>query len=40
MGVLAEPEDQANAVVWLCSEQARMVTGITMPVDGGYLAGK
>lgn len=40
MGVLAEPEDQANAVVWLCSDQARMVTGITMPVDGGYLAGK
>ncbi|WP_328349317.1 SDR family oxidoreductase [Streptomyces sp. NBC_00445] len=40
MGVLAEPEDQADAVVWLCSDQARMVTGVTLPVDGGYLAGK
>ncbi|MET3941917.1 NAD(P)-dependent dehydrogenase (short-subunit alcohol dehydrogenase family) [Paenibacillus sp. PvP094] len=40
MGKLAEPEDQGNAVVWLCSEQARMITGITLPVDGGYLAGK
>ncbi len=40
MGVLAEPEDQANAVVWLCSDQARMVTGICLPVDGGYVLGK
>lgn len=40
MGKLAEPEDQGNAVVWLCSEQARMITGVTLPVDGGYLAGK
>jgi NAD(P)-dependent dehydrogenase (short-subunit alcohol dehydrogenase family) len=40
MRKLAEPEDQANAVVWLCSEQARMITGVTLPVDGGYLAGK
>lgn len=38
MGVLAEPEDQANAVVWLCSDQARMVTGISLPVDGGGLS--
>jgi NAD(P)-dependent dehydrogenase (short-subunit alcohol dehydrogenase family) len=40
MGVLAEPEDQANAAVWLCSEQAKMITGVTLPVDGGWLAGK
>lgn len=40
MGKLAEPEDQANAVVWLCSEQARMITGVTLPVDGGFVAGK
>lgn len=40
MHVLAEPEDQADAVVWLCSDQARMVTGISLPVDGGWLAGK
>lgn len=40
MGCLAEPEDQADAVVWLCSEKARMITGITLPVDGGYVLGK
>lgn len=37
---LAEPEDQADAVVWLCSDQSRMVTGISLAVDGGWLAGK
>jgi NAD(P)-dependent dehydrogenase (short-subunit alcohol dehydrogenase family) len=40
MRVLADPKDQADAVVWLCSDQARMVTGISLPVDGGWLAGK
>ena len=35
---LLEPEDQANAAVWLCSDQARMITGATLCVDGGYLA--
>lgn len=38
MGELTTPEDQANAAVWLCSDQARMVTGTTLAVDGGYLA--
>ena len=38
MRQLSEPGDQANAVVWLCSDQARMVTGTTLAVDGGYLA--
>ncbi|MFF2059934.1 glucose 1-dehydrogenase [Rhodococcus qingshengii] len=37
MGALGEPEDQANAAVWLCSEQARIITGIALPVDGGFL---
>lgn len=40
MGTLADPEDQADAVVWLCSDQARMITGICLPVDGGYVLGK
>jgi SDR family mycofactocin-dependent oxidoreductase len=31
------PEDVANAVAWLVSDQARYVTGITLPVDAGYL---
>jgi SDR family mycofactocin-dependent oxidoreductase len=31
-----EPEDIANAVVWLCSDEARYVTGVTLPVDAGW----
>jgi len=30
-----EPEDISNAVAWLASDQARLVTGVTMPVDAG-----
>jgi len=29
----------ANVVVWLCSDQPSFVTGVTVPVDGGKLAG-
>lgn len=32
-----EPEDIANAVFWLVSEAGRYVTGITLPVDAGYV---
>ena len=32
---LAEPEDIANAVVWLASDATRCVTGIQLPVDMG-----
>ena len=32
-----EPEDIANAVAWLVSDAARYVTGITLPVDAGFL---
>jgi SDR family mycofactocin-dependent oxidoreductase len=31
------PEDIANAVAWLVSDQARYITGVTLPVDAGYL---
>ena len=34
---LIEPEDVTNAVLWLVSESARYVTGITLPVDAGFL---
>jgi len=30
-----DPVDISNAVVWLCSEQARYVTGVTLPIDAG-----
>nr|WP_169714720.1 mycofactocin-coupled SDR family oxidoreductase [Mycobacterium celatum] len=31
------PDDVANAVAWLVSDQARYITGITLPVDAGFL---
>ncbi|MGW2523472.1 mycofactocin-coupled SDR family oxidoreductase [Streptomyces sp. NPDC001617] len=36
---LLAPADVSNAVVFLASDEARYITGITMPVDGGYLNG-
>jgi NAD(P)-dependent dehydrogenase (short-subunit alcohol dehydrogenase family) len=38
MRCLAEPADIAQAIVFLASDQARMITGHTLPVDGGFLA--
>jgi (+)-trans-carveol dehydrogenase len=32
-----EADDVSNAILWLCSEEARYVTGVTLPVDGGAL---
>jgi SDR family mycofactocin-dependent oxidoreductase len=32
-----EPIDISNAVVWLASDEARYVTGISLPVDAGFL---
>ena len=37
MGRWAEPEDIAGAVTFLAGHSARYVTGITLPVDGGWL---
>jgi len=38
MGRAAAPEEIAEAVVWLCSDAASLVTGHAMAVDGGLLA--
>lgn len=35
---LGTPEQVANAVVFLLSEAASFITGVNLPVDGGYLA--
>jgi NAD(P)-dependent dehydrogenase (short-subunit alcohol dehydrogenase family) len=35
---LPEPADIANAIAFLCSEQARAITGILLPIDAGWLA--
>jgi SDR family mycofactocin-dependent oxidoreductase len=32
-----QPEDIANAVAWLVSDQAKYITGVTLPVDAGFL---
>ena len=31
------PDDIAGAAVFLCSPAAQFVTGVILPVDGGYL---
>ena len=33
-----EPEEIGETVAWLCSERASYVTGLPMPVDGGFMA--
>jgi NAD(P)-dependent dehydrogenase (short-subunit alcohol dehydrogenase family) len=38
MGRFGEPEELIGAAVWLCSDAARFVTGIVVPVDGGFMA--
>ena len=38
LGRFPEVEDIAAAILYLCSPAARCITGITLPVDSGYLA--
>ena len=33
-----EPADIGGSIVYLCSDAARFVTGIVLPIDGGYAA--
>lgn len=37
LGRLGDPQDVAGVVLFLCSESARHITGVVIPVDGGYL---
>jgi len=38
MGRYGEPDDLLGTLVWLISDAARFVTGIVVPVDGGFSA--
>ncbi|HEV8657406.1 MAG TPA: SDR family oxidoreductase [Thermoanaerobaculia bacterium] len=39
LGRMGEPDDIANAYVWLASDAARFVTGAVLSVDGGVVVG-
>lgn len=39
LGRVAEPEEVAEVIVFLASDVASYVTGVELPVDGGYTAG-
>jgi len=38
IGRFGEPIEEAEVAMWLLSDAASFVTGIVMPVDGGYTA--
>jgi 3-oxoacyl-[acyl-carrier protein] reductase len=39
LGRMGKPEDLANATVFLCSERASYITGVSLNLDGGRLKG-
>jgi NAD(P)-dependent dehydrogenase (short-subunit alcohol dehydrogenase family) len=38
VGRMGQPEEIAEAVIWLCSDAASFVTGVALAVDGGFVA--
>ena len=36
---VGRPEDFGRAAAFLCSDAARYITGVALPVDGGRLSG-
>ena len=38
LGRMGETSEIANAVIFLASDEASFITGMNMPVDGGYTA--
>jgi 3-oxoacyl-[acyl-carrier protein] reductase len=39
LGRMGRPEELANATVFLCSERASYITGVSLNLDGGRLKG-
>lgn len=35
---MGKPEEAADVILWLCSDQSTYITGLAMPVDGGAFA--
>ncbi len=38
MGRMGQPEDLTGTLIWLCSDASKFITGIVVPVDGGFSA--
>ncbi|MFD0861601.1 SDR family oxidoreductase [Sungkyunkwania multivorans] len=38
MGRFGEPEDLIGTALWLCGDSSRFVTGVVIPIDGGFAA--
>lgn len=38
MGKFGEPEDLIGTTLWLCGEGASFITGVVVPIDGGFSA--
>ncbi|AHM62958.1 D-mannonate oxidoreductase [Flammeovirgaceae bacterium 311] len=38
MNRFGEPDDLTGTLLWLCSDASRFVTGVSVPVDGGFSA--
>lgn len=37
-GRFGEPDELSGALIWLCSDASKFVSGIVVPVDGGFMA--
>jgi NAD(P)-dependent dehydrogenase (short-subunit alcohol dehydrogenase family) len=40
IGRLGRPPEIAEAVLWMCSDRASFMTGQSLVLDGGFLAGQ
>jgi NAD(P)-dependent dehydrogenase (short-subunit alcohol dehydrogenase family) len=38
IGRLGTPQECADAAVWLASDEASFITGVALPIDGGFTA--